>query len=159
METDKFGERLLEVYAAMGKKETPESVRDKARALKLEMTKVITDMWGTVNALDASVPLYARGLEWTNGYLFEELAASAVQASNGRGSIRPPAYDRKTRTLEIADGLMKEGKQTVQSDEIAELLRAEGDPAKGLVVAIGNILNRSGWRKVRRGLYEPTERA
>lgn len=117
---------------------------------RLDITRVLIELWPIVNALDATVPQYTGTTDWTMGYLFDELAN---QGETQQGS-RHPTYDRRSRTVEIAESLFQNGRSTVSTEEIASALRKEGDTVKGLVVAVGNILNRAGWRRIRRGWYE-----
>ena len=66
---------------------------------------------------------------------------------------------RQIRTVEIAQQMIREGASGVRTEDIARALSKGGDQTavKNLIVSVGNTLNRSGWRRVGNGLYEPQQ--
>ncbi len=147
METDTFNERLLDILAAIGQRRDPVDVRAIALELKRDMTGEVSKMGAILFVLDQNIAHYVRDPTWRHGYLFDEAGVPAADAPTGI-----PRYDRRLRTLELAQA----GQDPVSTEEIAAALRSEGDTTqpKPLAVAIGNILNRAGWLRVRRGHYQ-----
>lgn len=63
--------------------------------------------------------------------------------------------ERRERTLELAHEAVERGDYQVTTEDIAEVLRGEGDPTgPKLTTAVGNILTNAGWRRVKSGVYE-----
>jgi hypothetical protein len=147
METDTFNDRLLDILAAIGQRHDRFEVRDLALSLKRDMSGEVSKMGAILFVLDQNIAHYVRDPSWRHGYLFDEAGMPVTDSPAG-----VPGYERKARTLELAQAA---GDKLLSTQAVADILRSEGDTAqpKSLAVAVGNILNRAGWLRVRRGLY------
>lgn len=76
-----------------------------------------------------------------------------VDFSGAEASARAAAM-RSPRTLEIAVRMATAQNGRVHTSEIADELRADGDPADRLETAVGNILHHNRWTRIAPGVYE-----
>ena len=154
-----FNERLREINRLIGENAYRETVLAEAIRLKNDIRGAMVGVWTVVFALDNLVAVFAPSPDWQPGLWPESPASPAT--GNPPVVAGPPRYNRRMRTLEIAEELDGGGVESVRTEEIAARLRAEGDTSsvKDLAVAIGNILTRSGrWRWVGPGEYKPDGR-
>ena len=153
-----FDERLREINRLIGANASRDEVLAEAIRLKNDIRVAMLGVWPVVFALDNLVTVFAPSPDWQLG-LWPEASASAP-AGNPPVVAGPPRYDRRARTLEIANDMREKGAERVRTDEIAARLRSDGDTSsvKNLEVAIGNLLTRSGfWRWIGPREYAPSE--
>lgn len=83
-------------------------------------------------------------LEWT------------VQPVFGSAASQPKAVDRSERVIEIVNAKVAAGETKINTKEIAQQLRIEGDtkPLSSLATAVGNVLSRTEkWQRIKRNVY------
>ena len=158
MNDSTFNERLRAINKLIGENGSRDEVLAEAINLKNDIRVAMLGVWPIVFALDNLVTVFAPSPDWQPG-LWPEAPAS-TGAGNPPVVAGRPRYNRRTRTLQIANEMRDQGAERVRTDEIAARLRSEGDTSsiKGLEVAIGNILTRSGlWRWNGPREYGPSE--
>ena len=83
-----------------------------------------------------------------------------VQPVPGTTASHPKVVARAERVLEIVNAKVAAGDQTINTKEVAEQLRLEGDdkPLSSLATAVGNVLSRTEqWQRIKRNVYVPVE--
>ena len=76
----------------------------------------------------------------------------------GMTTSNPATVDRAQRVLEIVQSKVAAGAKQINTKEVAEQLRLEGDekPLSSLATAVGNVLSRTEqWQRIRRNTYVP----
>ena len=158
-----FRTRLLGLIQRMIDGGTKDLIPDSLK-FKRDLTQEIVKIGLMVNQLDANIAVLSPDPDWQNGYLFDQVGPVDGQKPAPTAEVTTPVrtYDRKTRALGVARKFAEEGgRGSVTTAEVAAYLRQEGDEAttKGLSIAVGNILQRSGlWTKIGAGKYQFTGR-
>ena len=136
---------------------TPKDLRAHAVEAKAALWEENVSMWRAVGLIDALINVYAPDPGWIYNFLeFQQPPQPPSAATMPNAATRP---SRQIRTVEIAQQMIREGASGVRTEDIARALSKGGDQTavKNLIVSVGNTLNRSGWRRVGNGLYEPQQ--
>lgn len=161
-------ENLLQEVIELAADQTasPHGIHAKGFETKKAIWDEIDSLQLAINIVDGIVPYKASGLPWTNGWTrfsitgTKDDAAAAYAAPMVEAAVHPTAAMRSRRirrVLSLADAALQNGTTSLTTDEIAKILRSEGDTTatRSLHTAVGNILNRTGnWKRVRTGEYE-----
>ena len=126
----------------------------KAKEAKEDITDRFYDLWHETTILDNLVARIAPAADWVAGVI-----ERPAEATSNRPPTTPPAKTPSTRQrkiLEFADAFTADGGGIVLSSEIAEQLSNDGFPGseRDLAVSVGNVLNRSGWKRIEPGRYQ-----
>ena len=126
----------------------------KAMEAKEEIVSHVYDLHREVTILDNLVARIAPEVKWETGW-------SVTSRATVSGSLpRQTTPTRSRRALEIASKLVADGATAVSARAIAEVLGKEGfqGSVRDLTISAGNVLARAeGWRRIRRGEYEPVQ--
>jgi hypothetical protein len=133
----------------------PREIVAKATEAKKAIWALVGQLQHAINALDGIVPLRAPGLPWVAGWMPppDGLEPRLVYAPSA-GPVGAPASERARRVMDIANSIVATGAKILSTKEIADQLRREGDKARALETAVGNVLSRSGaFQRIRSGEY------
>jgi hypothetical protein len=157
----KYDEPLQQIMGLVVGKTPKSKILEKARELKIEITKAWSDAQQAISFLDIMISRYAPDEEWQQGFwLPTQQTSQRVIFQTGFPPPRPKPVSmvtRPERILEVARRVTTDG--TVNTKSIIDQLRADGDqrPETSLAVSVGNVLTRHGWQRIGLGTYKLKE--
>lgn len=139
--------QAAEEFAVGGPKEDVLTKLGEAKRILIEKASVMSRANALIDTLADNVD---PGTRWD--FARQEWAIQQIPGANQQ------VVDRPSRVLEIVAAKVAAGEQTINTKQVAEQLRLEGDekPLSSLATAVGNVLSRTEkWQRIRRNVYVP----